>query len=266
MHTGVAVLVGENVLWPGGAAEGEHFAAAATPLRQALRRGWWRGGCNSDGEGAPLYRPPLLRALPPRPLLPLPAYKNIPLYILITLILPPPCVQAWVLDALPGEVRSSEMGGQDRPADLITALRRTPLPIPSRQVRACGAALPPPCELPSRTCTLCPFVLATQRRGGINWPAWMVHGVAPLGAARPLPASSGSQGRPALCPQLPCILHSILRALQSPCMCCLPPPPATGPHHAADGAGLLWRGGGLGGDEPDALQRRQRPAGPDLGV
>lgn len=46
--------------------------------------------------------------------------------------LPKP-VKAWVLDALPGEVRSGEMGQQDRPADLITALRRTPLPIPSRQ-------------------------------------------------------------------------------------------------------------------------------------
>lgn len=41
-------------------------------------------------------------------------------------------VRVWVLDALPGEVRSGEMGGQDRPADLITCLRRTPLPLPSR--------------------------------------------------------------------------------------------------------------------------------------
>lgn len=42
-------------------------------------------------------------------------------------------MQAWVLDALPGEVRSGEMGNQDRPADLITALLRMPLPLPSRQ-------------------------------------------------------------------------------------------------------------------------------------
>ncbi|GAB4813895.1 hypothetical protein N2152v2_000941 [Parachlorella kessleri] len=45
--------------------------------------------------------------------------------------LPKP-VRAWVLDALPGEVRSGEMGKADRPADLITSLRRTPLPLPSR--------------------------------------------------------------------------------------------------------------------------------------
>lgn len=39
----------------------------------------------------------------------------------------PVCV--WVLDALPGEVRSAEMGGQDRPKDLISALRHFPLPV-----------------------------------------------------------------------------------------------------------------------------------------
>lgn len=42
--------------------------------------------------------------------------------------LPKP-VRVWVLDALPGEVRSAEMGGQDRPEDLISALRHFPLPI-----------------------------------------------------------------------------------------------------------------------------------------
>lgn len=42
--------------------------------------------------------------------------------------LPKP-VQVWVLDALPGEVRSGEMGGQDRPEDLISALRHFTLPI-----------------------------------------------------------------------------------------------------------------------------------------
>lgn len=41
-------------------------------------------------------------------------------------------VQVWVLDALPGEVRSGEMGQRDRPADLITTLVSTPLPIPDR--------------------------------------------------------------------------------------------------------------------------------------
>lgn len=41
-------------------------------------------------------------------------------------------VRVWVLDALPGEVRSGEMGRKDRPADLITTLRRMPLPIASR--------------------------------------------------------------------------------------------------------------------------------------
>jgi pimeloyl-ACP methyl ester carboxylesterase len=38
-------------------------------------------------------------------------------------------VKVWVLDALPGEVRSAEMGGQDRPEDLISALRHYPLPV-----------------------------------------------------------------------------------------------------------------------------------------
>jgi len=41
-------------------------------------------------------------------------------------------VKVWVLDALPGEVRSGEMGATDRPADLITTLQRIPLPISSR--------------------------------------------------------------------------------------------------------------------------------------
>lgn len=41
-------------------------------------------------------------------------------------------VRVWVLDALPGEVRSAEMGGQDRPEDLISALRHFPLPIQNK--------------------------------------------------------------------------------------------------------------------------------------
>ncbi|EFN51872.1 hypothetical protein CHLNCDRAFT_27628 [Chlorella variabilis] len=41
-------------------------------------------------------------------------------------------VQVWVLDALPGEVRSGDMGGADRPADLISTLQAVPLPVPSR--------------------------------------------------------------------------------------------------------------------------------------
>jgi pimeloyl-ACP methyl ester carboxylesterase len=41
-------------------------------------------------------------------------------------------VQVWVLDALPGEVRSGDMGGADRPADLISTLQAVPLPLPSR--------------------------------------------------------------------------------------------------------------------------------------
>ncbi|KAL4450579.1 hypothetical protein ABPG77_000935 [Micractinium sp. CCAP 211/92] len=42
-------------------------------------------------------------------------------------------VQVWVLDTLPGEVRSGDMGGADRPADLISTLQRVPLPVPNRQ-------------------------------------------------------------------------------------------------------------------------------------
>lgn len=42
-------------------------------------------------------------------------------------------VQVWVLDALPGEVRSGDMGGADRPADLISTLEHVPLPVPNRQ-------------------------------------------------------------------------------------------------------------------------------------
>jgi hypothetical protein len=41
-------------------------------------------------------------------------------------------VRVWVLDALPGEVRSGEMGATDRPADLITTLLATPLPVADR--------------------------------------------------------------------------------------------------------------------------------------
>ena len=41
-------------------------------------------------------------------------------------------MQVWVLDALPGEVRSGDMGGADRPADLISTLQQVPLPVPSR--------------------------------------------------------------------------------------------------------------------------------------
>ncbi|KAL4853255.1 hypothetical protein ACK3TF_005764 [Chlorella vulgaris] len=41
-------------------------------------------------------------------------------------------VQVWVLDALPGEVRSGDMGGADRPADLISMLLAMPPVIPSR--------------------------------------------------------------------------------------------------------------------------------------
>ena len=43
-----------------------------------------------------------------------------------------------MLDALPGEVRSGDMGsaaggaGADRPADLISTLQACPLPVPSR--------------------------------------------------------------------------------------------------------------------------------------
>lgn len=41
-------------------------------------------------------------------------------------------VQAWVLDALPGEVRAGEAGRKDHPFDLIQALKRMVLPVPSR--------------------------------------------------------------------------------------------------------------------------------------
>jgi len=41
-------------------------------------------------------------------------------------------VKVWVLDSLPGEVRSGEMGAVDRPADLISTLLNTPLPIADR--------------------------------------------------------------------------------------------------------------------------------------
>ncbi|GMH36557.1 hypothetical protein BSKO_04425 [Bryopsis sp. KO-2023] len=41
-------------------------------------------------------------------------------------------VQAWVLDALPGEVRSGEEGRRDHPFDLIQTLKGMVLPVPSR--------------------------------------------------------------------------------------------------------------------------------------
>lgn len=41
-------------------------------------------------------------------------------------------VQAWVLDALPGEVRNDDDSGQDHPYDLIKTLQSIPLPIKSR--------------------------------------------------------------------------------------------------------------------------------------
>jgi pimeloyl-ACP methyl ester carboxylesterase len=50
-------------------------------------------------------------------------------------------VRVWVLDALPGEVRSGEMGATaDRPADLIDALRAAPTPLPSRAALAARLA------------------------------------------------------------------------------------------------------------------------------
>lgn len=56
-------------------------------------------------------------------------------------------VRVWSLDSLPGEVRSGEMGATDRPADLITTLLRTQLPIPSRdslvsRLEQCGFSSP----------------------------------------------------------------------------------------------------------------------------
>lgn len=41
-------------------------------------------------------------------------------------------VQAWVLDALPGQVRAGEAGRKDHPFDLIQSLKRMVLPVPSR--------------------------------------------------------------------------------------------------------------------------------------
>mmetsp|Transcript_38083 Transcript_38083/g.84834 ORF Transcript_38083/g.84834 Transcript_38083/m.84834 type:complete len:374 (+) Transcript_38083:240-1361(+) len=43
-------------------------------------------------------------------------------------------VQVWVLDSLPGEVRSGQADGRDHPARLIQTLREMPLPIASRGV------------------------------------------------------------------------------------------------------------------------------------
>lgn len=41
-------------------------------------------------------------------------------------------VQAWVLDALPGEVRAGQEGRKDHPFDLIQTLKNLVLPVPSR--------------------------------------------------------------------------------------------------------------------------------------
>jgi pimeloyl-ACP methyl ester carboxylesterase len=42
-------------------------------------------------------------------------------------------LQAWVLDALPGEVRASDANGtRDHPRDIIAELRRMPMPVPNR--------------------------------------------------------------------------------------------------------------------------------------
>lgn len=41
-------------------------------------------------------------------------------------------VQVWVLDALPGEVRTGGRETQDHPAALIAHLQQIPLPLPNR--------------------------------------------------------------------------------------------------------------------------------------
>ena len=41
-------------------------------------------------------------------------------------------VQVWVLDALPGEVRTGGQETQDHPRALIAHLRQIPLPLPNR--------------------------------------------------------------------------------------------------------------------------------------
>ena len=41
-------------------------------------------------------------------------------------------LQVWVLDTLPGAVRSGGPNRQDHPADLIACLQRVPLPLPTR--------------------------------------------------------------------------------------------------------------------------------------
>lgn len=46
-------------------------------------------------------------------------------------VLPRP-VQVWVLDALPGDVRSGGLQGQDKPADIIKYLQALPMPVHSR--------------------------------------------------------------------------------------------------------------------------------------
>lgn len=43
-------------------------------------------------------------------------------------------VQVWVLDSLPGDVRSGEAGGKDHPAQLIQLLRSIPMPALNRYV------------------------------------------------------------------------------------------------------------------------------------
>lgn len=40
--------------------------------------------------------------------------------------------QVWVLDTLPGTVRSGGPNRQDHPADLIACLQRVSLPLPTR--------------------------------------------------------------------------------------------------------------------------------------
>lgn len=41
-------------------------------------------------------------------------------------------IHIWALDSLPGEVRGGLPGTKDRPADLISTLMRTPMPISSK--------------------------------------------------------------------------------------------------------------------------------------
>lgn len=95
-------------------------AAAAALRRRALRR-------------RAVHRLTPQRVAPPRS-----GPRGMPCQLLAALTHLPPCLarrpaeQVWVLDALPGEVRSGDMGGADRPADLISTLQAVPLPVPSR--------------------------------------------------------------------------------------------------------------------------------------